>query len=435
MKQSNDYKKQLLRHKLPVVLGILCMLLLPYFVYGQTAEELQNRINEKSADIEKIEQEIKSYQSQLNNIGAQKDSLANQIKQLDLTKKKLNADINLTEKKIEKTNLKISSLNTDIGKKESSISNNERAVMAGLRRVNEIESDNLILTTLLAGNNFADTWTDVDNMISIREKVIKQIGELTVVKNELVDTRDETTVARNELSSLKNDLSDQKKITEQNTKEKNNLLKLTKNNEANYQKLLREQTAKKLALEQELRDFESKLKYILDPSTLPSAGVLAWPIDNVYVTQLFGKTVAAKRLYASGSHSGVDFRASVGTPVKSMAGGTVRGFGDTDTTCPGASFGKWIFIEFDNGLSATYGHLSLQKVYTGQKVSRGEVVGYSGATGRVTGPHLHITLYASSAAGVQTVPSKSCSGKTLTQPLAATNAYLDPMIYLPPYKN
>lgn len=410
---------------------MLSVAIFPYLGSAETAEELQNKINDKSADIEKIEQEIRSYQSQLSNLSTQKDSLANQIKQLDLTKKKLNADISLTEKKIEKTNLKITSLNNDIGEKESSISNNQKAVMRGLREISEAESENLVLTTLLARDKFSDIWNDVDNIITIRDKILKQTGELKVVKNELVDTRDETTIARNELSSLKRDLSDQKKIVEENTKEKNSLLKLTKNNEANYQKLLKDQTAKKAALEQELRDFESKLKFILDPSSLPRAGVLSWPLDNVYITQLFGKTVAAKRLYASGSHSGIDFRASVGTPVKSMADGTVRGVGDTDTTCPGASFGKWIFIEFDNGLSATYGHLSLQKVSAGQKVSRGEVVGYSGATGRVTGPHLHITLYASSAASVQTVPSKSCSGKTLTQPLAATNAYLDPTIYLP----
>ncbi len=414
---------------------ILGIVVFPFLLSAQTIDELQNKINEKSADIEKIEQEIKSYQGQLSNLSTQKNSLANQIKQLDLTKKKLNADISLTEKKIEKTNLKISSLNADIGRKESSISNNEKAIVAGLRKMHEAESESAILGTLLTRNNFTQVWNDVDNIVTVREKILKQTGELKIVKNELVDARDETTVARNELSSLKRDLSDQKKIVEENTKEKNNLLKLTKNNEATYQKLLKDQTAKKAALEQELRDFESKLKFILDPSTLPSGGVLSWPLDNVYVTQMFGKTVAAKRLYASGSHSGVDFKASVGTPVKSMASGTVRGVGDTDTTCPGASFGKWVFIEFDNGLSATYGHLSLPKVYTGQKVSRGEVVGYSGATGRVTGPHLHITVYASSAVSVQTVPSKSCSGKTLTQPLAATNAYLDPMIYLPPYKN
>lgn len=437
MKQSKDYKRSApswVRY-INILLSVVGVVFLPLMMHAQNASELQQSISQKNADIEKIEKEIRAYQAELNNIGVQKNSLANQIKQLDVTKKKLNADISLTQKKIEKTNLKIESLNNDIGEKEDSISNNQDAISAGIRKMYEMESDNIVFTTLLTKEDFTGIWNDIDNMATIREKILEEIGELEVVKTNLVDTRDETTRARNELKVLQNGLADQKKIVEQNAKEKNSLLSQTKNSEANYQKLVREQTAKKIALEQELRDFESKLKFILDPSTLPTGGVLSWPLDNVYVTQLFGKTVAAKRLYASGSHSGVDFRATVGTPIKSMASGIVRGVGDTDTTCPGASFGKWIFVEFDNGLSATYGHLSLAKVTSGQKVSRGEVLGYSGATGRVTGPHLHITVYASSAASVQTVPSKSCAGKTLTQPLAATNAYLDPMLYLPPYKN
>ncbi|MFN4181156.1 MAG: murein hydrolase activator EnvC family protein [Candidatus Paceibacteria bacterium] len=434
MKPSRDYKKYWFR--LLIIAGFV--MVCGIFVrasFAQTIDELQSKISEKNNDIARLEQEIKAYQAELNSIGVQKNSLANQIKQLDVTKKKLNADIALTEKKVEKTNLKISSLNQDIGKKENSISNNQEAIGAQIRKINELESESLLISTLLTSNDFTMIWNDIDNMSTVREKILDQIGELEVIKNTLVDTRDEATLARAELEDLRNKLADQKKIVEQNSKEKNTLLKQTQNSEANYQKLVKEQTAKKIALEQELRDFESKLKFILDPSTLPTGNVLSWPLDNVYVTQLFGKTVAAKRLYASGSHSGVDFRASVGTPVKAMANGVIGGVGDTDTTCPGASFGKWIFVEFDNGLSATYGHLSLAKVSTGQKVSRGEVIGYSGATGRVTGPHLHLTVYAGSAAGVQTVPSKSCAGKTLTQPLAATNAYLDPMLYLPPYKN
>jgi murein DD-endopeptidase MepM/ murein hydrolase activator NlpD len=179
----------------------------------------------------------------------------------------------------------------------------------------------------------------------------------------------------------------------------------------------------------------SDKQFILDPNTLPGSGVLSWPLENVFVTQLFGKTSASKRLYASGSHSGVDFRASVGTPVLAMADGVVSGVGDTDTTCPGASFGKWIFIKYNNGLASAYGHLSLSKVNVGQKVSRGEVVGYSGNTGHTTGPHLHVTVYAKVAAEVKTLPSKSCVGKTLTQPIAPVNAYLDPMYYLPAYKS
>ncbi len=179
--------------------------------------------------------------------------------------------------------------------------------------------------------------------------------------------------------------------------------------------------------------FESQLKFVLDPSKLPRAGVLSWPLDEIYVTQQFGAKTGPHRTYASG-HSGVDFRARTPLPVKAMADGEVLGTGDTDLICPGVSFGRWVFIEYDNGVSSTFGHLSLIRVHEGQKVSRGEVIGYTGGTGRVTGPHLHVSLYVSDAVKVATVPSLSCPGKILKQPIAATNAYLDPLYYLPPYQ-
>ena len=64
-------------------------------------------------------------------------------------------------------------------------------------------------------------------------------------------------------------------------------------------------------------------------------------------------------------------------------------------------------------------------------VARGEIVGYSGNTGHTTGPHLHVSVYAGSAASVQKRPSTTCEGKVYTMPLAPTNAYLDPLYYLP----
>jgi murein DD-endopeptidase MepM/ murein hydrolase activator NlpD len=155
------------------------------------------------------------------------------------------------------------------------------------------------------------------------------------------------------------------------------------------------------------------------------------------ITQRFGKTVDARRLYVSGSHSGVDFRAAVGTPVYAAAAGTVEGVGDTDTTCPKASFGKWVFIRHTNGLATAYGHLSLIKATEGQKVAKGDLIGYSGNTGHSTAPHLHLTVYASNGvdgqegARVTERASASCKGKVYRMPIAPTNAYLDPLLYLP----
>ena len=145
---------------------------------------------------------------------------------------------------------------------------------------------------------------------------------------------------------------------------------------------------------------------------------------------MFGKTADSKRLYTSGSHSGVDLRASVGTPVKAMADGVVTGIGNTDDTCVGTSFGKWVFIQYNNGLASAYGHLSLIKASEGQKILRGEIVGYSGNTGHTTGPHLHVSVYVGSAVSVQKRPSTTCEGRVYTMPLAPTNAYLDPLYYL-----
>ena len=431
MKLYHDYKKQSKAFSL-FLLGIL--LVIPFvFSSAQTAQELNEKINQKNADINKLEKEIKLYQAEIDDLGKQKNSLDVSLKQLDLTQKKLVADIAVTQNKIDKTNFKIKELSLEINNKGDIISNDIEAISLAIRKMNELEQND-VLATILSENDFTIIWNDIDNMATVSDKIRETIINLKQIKNDLEDTRKETTDAKNELLALKSKLADQKKIVDQNTAEKKKLLTQTKNSEANYQKLLKDRLAKKDAFEKELEAYESQLKYILDPSSLPGKGALSWPLDDIYITQLFGVTKDSKRLYASGSHSGVDFRASVGTPVKAVADGIVLGTGNTDIACPYASFGKFIFIKHNNGLSTTYGHLSLIKVSKGDKVERGDVIGYSGNTGHTTGPHLHLTVYASEAAKMETRPSKACEGRFYTMPIAPTNAYLDPMYYLPPYK-
>jgi murein DD-endopeptidase MepM/ murein hydrolase activator NlpD len=175
------------------------------------------------------------------------------------------------------------------------------------------------------------------------------------------------------------------------------------------------------------------LTYVLNPNSIPKANnsALDWPLDSVLITQQFGKTNASARLYAAGTHNGVDFRAAVGTPVKSAGNGKVAGTGDTDADCKGASFGRWVLIKYDNGLATTYGHLSSISVSAGQAVTSGQVVGYSGNTGYSTGPHLHVSTYAADAVNPVTRPSNTCPGKSMTMPVSAVNAYLDPLVYFP----
>lgn len=411
---------------------ILLLLVIPVvFSYAETASQIRDKIDEKSVAISKLEEQIKVFQNQLDLLGKQKDSLSVSLQQLDITRKKLNTDIAVTQNKIDKTNLTIADLSSDIGDKEESIKNSIDSIKIEIKNTNEFEQTSIV-ENVLSQNDFTVAWNDIDNMLTLREKLRENIIKLKETKGVLEDTRTVTINAKNELVALKSKLADQQKIVIQNANEKSKLLSETKNSEVNYQKLVAEQIAKKLAFEKELRDFESQLQFILDPSKLPSSGVLSWPLDKVFVTQEFGSKTGPHRTYTNG-HGGTDFRARTPLPVYSMADGIVKGVGDTDTICPGVSFGKWVLVEYNNGLSSTFGHLSLIKVKEGQKVKRDQTVAYSGGTGRSTAPHLHVSLYASSGVKVSNVPSISCLGKVLRQPIAAINAYLDPMYYLPRY--
>jgi murein DD-endopeptidase MepM/ murein hydrolase activator NlpD len=421
MKQFVDYKTQF---KLLIVLGFLTFSFLFFSkTFAQSVSEIRAQMEQKDADIAKLEREIAAYQAELNDISKQKNSLAGAIRELDITKKKLSTDIAVTQSKIDKTNLKIQSLGRDIGSKETSISISRRAIAQGIRETSEFEKTS-IFETILSNNDFTEAWNDIENIVALREKTRENVLELQQVKTELEDTRQVTIDAKDELVTLKSQLSSQHKIIEQNVAAKNKLLAETKNNEASYQKLLLDRIAQKEAFESELANFEAQLKFIRDPSKLPKKGALAWPLEKIFVTSPFGPR-------ARGFHSGTDFRASVGTPVMAVADGVVGGVGDTDLCCPGASFGKWVFIEHNNGLSTAYGHLSLISARKGQKVKRGAIIGYSGNTGSSTGPHLHLTVYISSGVEVSSFASKSYPGKTLYQPIAAKDAYLDPMNYLP----
>jgi len=85
---------------------------------------------------------------------------------------------------------------------------------------------------------------------------------------------------------------------------------------------------------------------------------------------------------------GVDYAVGVGTPVVAPASGVVR----VDDDNSGGAAGISVVIYHDNGWSSDLLHLSRNVVKNGQRVSKGQVVGYSGNTGASTGPHLHWTV-------------------------------------------
>lgn len=397
-----------------------------------TVDELKQKIGERGAEIEKLEREIAQYEREIGTLEDNARTLSNSIRTLDLTNKKLNTTITLTEKRISSETLKIEKLSSEIREKEGRIAQNYRAVEEILREIDRTESKTLV-EVMLSNQDFGQFWDELEGLLRLNVAVRDRLASLAELKTAREADRSATERERATLVGLKRDLSDQRALVAINRREKNKLLATTKNTEANYRKLLREKVALKEAFEDELRSFESELRFALDPSSLPPAGsgVLLWPVSPVRMTQKFGNTAfALAGAYNGKGHNGIDLAAAIGTPIRAAASGAVVGIGDTDTVCPGASYGKWALIRHRNGLSTLYAHLSVVRAAEGQEISQGEILGYSGNSGYSTGPHLHFTVYAADAVKVLSRKSSVCGGRTYTMPIAPLHTYLDPLQYL-----
>jgi murein DD-endopeptidase MepM/ murein hydrolase activator NlpD len=399
-------------------------------VFAQTADELKQKIDERNAKIKQLEEEIKQYNIEVVNASSQAKTLQNTLKTLDLTKNKITKDINLTENKITNTSLTINELGVEINDTKDQISNNKKAIVDAIKNIRMAEESNII-TVFLSHSNFNDLWLDIDNNQKIQEIVREKSKKLLELKDEMTKKQSDLTNQKKNLLGLKEDLSGKKKAVEYTAQEKAAILAQTKSKEIAFKELVKTKEEQKAQFEKELYDFESQLNILIDKGSYPSArtGILSWPLDDVYITQRFGKTVGAEKLYKSGSHNGVDFRAPIGTKVKNVLAGTVVGAGNTDV--PGCySFGKWVMVKHDNGLSTIYGHLSVISVTQGQTLGTGDLIGFSGNTGYSTGPHLHISVYATQGVRIEKyVNSKGC--KNVLLPLADVKAYLDPLDYFP----
>lgn len=106
------------------------------------------------------------------------------------------------------------------------------------------------------------------------------------------------------------------------------------------------------------------------------------------ITSLFGSRPDPFGLETS-FHTGIDFAAGIGAPIHATADGIVQSTNDEGTSGLGIN----VRIEHKHGFITVYAHMSQIAVSKGQHLRRGDLVGFVGMTGRVTGPHLHYEVH------------------------------------------
>jgi murein DD-endopeptidase MepM/ murein hydrolase activator NlpD len=121
-----------------------------------------------------------------------------------------------------------------------------------------------------------------------------------------------------------------------------------------------------------------------------SRELLRYPVEFTEITSEFSRRRRHPITRRARPHLGVDFAAPVGTPVRAVADGNV-----SEAGWDRSGLGRCVRVTHPSGLASTYGHLSrvAAGLATGSRVERGQVVGWVGATGLATGPHLHFSLH------------------------------------------
>ncbi|MBI2048464.1 MAG: peptidoglycan DD-metalloendopeptidase family protein [Parcubacteria group bacterium] len=417
-----------------LVLGVGIALFFAAHTAAQEAEEIKSKITTHEQKIQELETEIAAYEKELTAIDTEKRTLESTVREIDISRKKVSANIQVEMKKIETLEKEIDRLDTNIADAETHINSLKQSLAALLTHMHELEEQSMI-ESFLHNESLQSVWDEISDVEQINFNVQARVDELDLRRTSLTETRKESDARRAERIAHQNTLVAEKRGLDITQREKNNLLKTTKQTESSYQKLLAEKRAAKEEFEAALRSLESELSFTFDPSRIPSAGkgILAWPLANVFITQKFGDTAFAKSgAYNGKGHNGIDFRASLGTPVFASLSGTVIGTGNTDIYRGCYSYGKWVLIRHANGLSTLYAHLSYIAVSEGAAVSTGDVIGNSGNTGYSTGPHLHYGVYVSDAVQLKRLgdvkQKTACANAVI--PVAPLNAYLDPLEYL-----
>ena len=143
-------------------------------------------------------------------------------------------------------------------------------------------------------------------------------------------------------------------------------------------------------IEAQRRSYDEVVKLISKKEDLLSATPAIQPVSNKDLNRIAsGYGYRIDPVYKTIKlHAGLDFAAPQGTPIYATADGTVKIAGFSD-----GGYGNHVVINHGYGYETVYGHMVRIKSRTGQRVKRGEVIGYVGSTGKSTGPHCHYEVH------------------------------------------
>jgi len=369
-----------------IVIGIIVMIALYSNVSMATSMSELNK--EKS----EIKNDIKETEQKIDEISAEKEETLQEVQ-------KLITQISDYQDEIDNLNDKIGNLQTKITETEKQIKKDE----IEYKKENDALDERLVAMYKTGDTSYLDFLLSSENLVDFISSyyLVSEVAEYDVKMLEQIEEH------KQKIEKQKSDLeSDKKELSNSRTTlvSKQQGLQTIRNTKEQYVKNLSEDEKK---LEEELSELAqheqsinkkiAKLQAEYDAAkakkgsssggsnsnTAASSFGFGWPVSNPSIGTHYG---VSGRYWSSGHHTGVDFRASTGTPIYSVGDGQVVDTGYN------RAYGNFVEVYHGNNVYSFYAHASRVIVSEGQYVSKGQQIMYSGATGNVTGPHLHFEI-------------------------------------------
>ncbi len=405
----------------------------PVYSADEELEDLQNQYDELQKQIDKNQKELKQVQGEmsttktkLNALNSEISSINSQIGILDSRIGVLNGKINGIEADITKTNGEITDIEADIEAvngqitEAQSLMQDTREQLLGRIRENYMSGDASTIELLFSSEDLSTYFARKELMTRVSESdtaLMKDVEEKIKTLNELEGQLEDSKTALNEkneqLEAQKVDLDAKKadenvsraeqqaKKSEVSSKQQevatmlNELDKESEEYKATIKRQRAEQEQLSKQIDAYIKEHGSSVGDTPD-AAYENDGNMAWPVKfESYVSCAYGR-------YSDGSpHWGMDICAvggnTRGRPFNAAQGGKViLAVNDGNWNY---GFGNYCVIDHGDGKQTLYAHSDNIQVYVGQIVKKGQQIGIVGATGNVTGPHLHFEVRIKNADG------------------------------------
>lgn len=387
---------------------ILCLVLSAMLVFStaftaQAKSSTQSKLDKINEDIAEAEKELDSLEDQVADKKAYADTL---MKKVDLLQDKLDAlesnrdelqaQIDAVQKRIDETQVEIDKAEKEVEAKEQEFDGVYEEYCQRLRAM-YISGNVSMLEVLLESGDISSILTraemvksvseqdsaTLDELMTKMEEINKERQELADKKIQLGEDKDSLNSRKQELQASIDDYNASKAELNAEVEECNAALKSLSDKQSEVKETIDTNEEQKRQLEAEINNALSGSGSNKPGSDNynPGTGQLAYPTSYRTIS-------AGYPNYSNGSyHGGVDWPCPTGTAVHAADSGVV-----VIAKKLTYSYGQYILIDHGNGLSTLYAHNSSLVVSVGDKVSKGQIIAYSGESGNATGPHVHFEV-------------------------------------------